>query len=130
MNGLDPALLIGLMSGNTDDAQARVQQLLLQSLAADTGSEPARGNADEALRRLQKELSFIETEFRRVSSLLAHIGEALGACRRCLGTDAECSICAGAGRPGREDPDAERFNALIAPAVRRLAEEVGAVESG
>jgi hypothetical protein len=130
MNGLDPALLIGLMSGNAGDAQARIQQLLLQSLAGDAGDEPARGNADEALRRLQKELSFIETEFRHVSTLLAQIGEALGACQRCLGTDEECPVCVGAGSPGSEYPNAERFNALIAPAVRRLAEEVGAVNSG
>jgi hypothetical protein len=132
---LDSASLMSLLTGDPTDRDARLQQLLLQSLGGTTGGLPgaateepstdaAPASTDDALARLRSEVSLIEREFGRVSGLLADVGAALGACPRCLGTEENCPICAGAGVPGSGDANAERFDALVAPAVRRIAGEV------
>ncbi len=49
------------------------------------------------------------------------LAAALGACPDCWGQDGRCRMCRGQGRPGAVMPDLERFRALVAPAVARIA---------
>jgi hypothetical protein len=45
---------------------------------------------------------------------------ALGACS-CFGEDASCSQCGGGGKPGSKLPNRPQFEALVRPALQRVA---------
>jgi hypothetical protein len=48
------------------------------------------------------------------------IADALGACAHCWGTEPACRRCGGDGAPGAFLPEAQLFNELVMPAIRRL----------
>lgn len=66
--------------------------------AVPTGSHVSRAELHLALAGIDDELS-------RVHTLLDRVGDAAGACRRCLGTEADCPDCEGHGQPGARQPD-------------------------
>jgi hypothetical protein len=139
---LDGAVLMTLLTADPAERQAKVQQMLLERLGGDS-SQPGLlsalsgtgatapddvDDAPPALDGLYREASLLSAELRRVTALLAEAARALGACPRCLGTDERCEVCGGAGTPGAEVPDVERFEHHVAPAVRRLADEAGPID--
>src|SRR3954467_6946719 len=135
---LDPAMLMSLLNADPAERQAAVQRMLIErmggkgsafdlasAMAGAREADPAPDPPAPALRGLYREAAALTAELSRAEHLLGRVATALGACPRCLGTDEECGICAGDGAPGRDAPDGERFYELVAPAVRRLAEETG-----
>jgi hypothetical protein len=138
---LDSSLLLSLLTGDPAQRDAQVSKLLAQRVGGD-GSGPdlsalftpapepaAAPEPSAATSALYREVQLLDEELRRVAAIVAAVGAALGACPRCLGTDDVCTVCGGAGVAGASDPDRDRFAALIAPAVVRLADEEGAVDT-
>jgi hypothetical protein len=134
VSALDAGTLMTLFASDPEQRGALVERLLLERLGGDAGGpgpadEPA-GQAASAhdsprLRGLHREAAMLDTELGRTARLLARVAEALGACTRCLGEDEACELCGGAAAPGSEAPDPGGFAELVAPAVRRLAQDVG-----
>jgi hypothetical protein len=138
MAGLDAGTLMALMAADPAERQAQVQRLLLQQFgggAAAPDLAAALGNrngttpptsedaAPPELRGLYREATALAAQLRRSVGIVEEVAAALGACRRCLGTDDGCPVCVGRGLPGSETPDPQRFDELVGPAVRRLAGE-------
>jgi hypothetical protein len=134
VSALDAGTLMTLFATDPEQRGALVQRLLLEQLGGDAaGLTPANGraasdNESPRLRGLYREAAMLDTELGRTSRLLATVAEALGACTRCLGEDEACELCGGAGAPGSEAPDPDGFAKLVAPAVHRLAENVGDIQ--
>jgi hypothetical protein len=126
MSGLDAATLMGLMAADPETRQLQVQRLLMERMgasAARTGEAPGpepEPDAGPSLRRVIREATRLSEETDRLARLLADVGLALGACPRCLGSQPDCSRCAGSGGPGTSTPDVDRFERVIAPAAQRL----------
>ena len=136
MSPLDVATLLSLMAANPVDRQATVQRMLLDHMSGDAAAAaPAASvlapdrptGAPDALRGLYREAEHLHAELRRVGGLLGRTARALGACERCLGTEEACERCAGTAPPGTEVPEMAEFDVLVAPALRRLSEELDAV---
>jgi hypothetical protein len=139
MAGLDAGTLMALMAADPAERQAQVQRLLVQhlgggssgaglaaALANGNGTPPPPAHDDgppAELRGLYREAAALAAELRRATGIVGDVADALGACARCLGTDERCPVCLGRGVPGSKEPDAPRFDQLVAPAVRRLAGE-------
>lgn len=71
-----------------------------------TSDEAAAATGDRVSRaELHLALAGIDGELSRVHTLLDRVGDAVGACRRCLGTEADCPDCQGHGQPGTRPPD-------------------------
>jgi hypothetical protein len=126
-----------LFAADPEQRGELVQRLLLERLGGEAGGvTAANGRAGQAasaddsprLRGLYREAAMLDTELARTAHLLATVAEALGACTRCLGEDEACEQCGGAGAPGSEAPDPDGFARFVAPAVHRLAEDVGDIQ--
>jgi hypothetical protein len=136
VSALDAGTLMTLFATDPEQRGALVQRLLLERLGGEAaGPTAANGPAQASsardnprLRGLYREAAMLDTELDRTSRLLATVAEALGACTRCLGEDEACELCGGAGEPGSEAPDPDGFARLVAPAVHRLAEDVGDIQ--
>jgi hypothetical protein len=139
VSGLDAGTLMTLFATGPEQRGALVQRLLLERLGGEGGGladllAEQRGTpadncrASSRLRGLYREAAMLDTELGRTAHLLGRIAEALGACGRCLGEDEACELCGGAGAPGSEAPDPDGFAELVAPAVHRLAQDVGDID--
>lgn len=139
---LDSSLLLSLLTADPAQRDAQVGKLLAQQLSGgssapdlsglftDTSSpQPETPEPSGPARALYREAQMLDGEVRRLLTLVADVGAALGACTRCLGTDDACSVCGGRGAPGTSDPDRDRFAEFVAPAVVRVADEEGAVDT-
>lgn len=84
---------------------------------------PRGARAGRGLRRLRRELEGL----REVNDTLA---AALGACPGCWGGDEDCEACGGRGSAGSMPPDAELFEELVLPAVRRVRADLRHRRSG
>lgn len=140
---IDSSLLLSLLTADPAQRDAQVGKLLAQQLAgggsgpdlsglfATPGapSPPARAEPSAQAAALYREAQLLDEEVRRLLALVADVAAALGACPRCLGADESCDVCGGHGTPGTSDPYRERFEELVAPAVVRLADEEGAVDT-
>jgi hypothetical protein len=125
---LDGAVLMTLLTADPAERQAKVQQMLLERLGGDSSQPGLLSALSGTGVTAPEEADDAPAELQRVTALLAEAARALGACPRCLGTDEGCQVCGGAGTPGAEIPDVERFEQLVAPAVRRLADEAGPID--
>ena len=70
-----------------------------------------------AIRDLQAHVTGIADEVARTSARLEAVAEALGACPECWGTNPDCDLCGGRGRPGTAAPS--RATAVAEPSRRR-----------
>jgi hypothetical protein len=135
---LDPSTLLALLTADPAQRDAEVSRLLTQQIGGSGGpdltsiltsttaapAEPAPASQrSEATQALYREADLVAAELARLQALVVEVGEALGACGRCLGTDQDCRFCSGDGGAGTDEPDTELFAELIAPAVARLADE-------
>ena len=138
---LDPALLLSLLTADPNQRESQIGKLLTQQLGGANGAPdlsalygatppaPAQGEPTAQTAALHRELQIVDDELRRAHALLADVAAALGACSRCLGSDESCTLCVGTGAAGTSEPAPDRFAELIAPAVLRLADEEGAVDT-
>jgi hypothetical protein len=138
---LEPTLLLSLLTADPAQRDAQVGKLLAQQLAggssapdlsgvfADKSTPAPQAEPSEPARALYREAQMLDEEVRRLLTLVADVAAALGACTRCLGTDERCSVCGGSGTPGTSNPDRDRFAEFVAPAVVRVADEEGAVDT-
>jgi hypothetical protein len=140
---LDSSLLLSLLTADPAQRDAQVGKLLAQQLAGGSSAPDLSGlfaeqatpgsqapaEPSEPARALYREAQMLDGEVRRLLTLVADVASALGACTRCLGTDERCSVCGGSGTPGTNDPDRDRFAEFVAPAVVRVADEEGAVDT-
>ena len=136
MSALDAGTLMTLFATDPEQRGELVQRLLQERLGGEAGGmtaadgsagEAARANDSPRLRGLYREAAMLDTELARTERLLATVAEALGACTGCLGEDEGCELCGGGGAPGSEAPDPDGFAKFVAPAVQRLAEDVGEI---
>lgn len=109
-----------------------VQQMLQQPQSATTGTETdnlsdragdCQENLTEArryIRRLKKRIAWLEKERAQLEATEAEMARALGACVQCWGEDPYCPDCQGQGSAGSQIPNAELFERLVLPALRRL----------
>jgi hypothetical protein len=140
---IDSSLLLSLLTADPAQRDAQVTKLLQQQLVgggsgpdlsgffdqAGVPSPPAPTEPSAAATRLYREAQLLDEEVRRLLALVADVAAALGACPRCLGTEESCNVCGGHGTSGTNVPDRDRFTELVAPAVVRLADEEGAVDT-
>ena len=57
-------------------------------------------------------------QLRELEALVAEVGEALGACTRCLGQNPGCSQCQGAGKPDPKRANRQLFDKYVRPVGR------------
>lgn len=94
-------------------------EALMQRLKAD--DPPASQGGPDGARRPALDPARLERSCRMLSRRLDRLAGALGACR-CWGRNPACRWCAGQGRPGALEIDAEAFQDLVLPLFRARPE--------
>ena len=133
--GLDSsAALQQLVSASDDPTMRAFATVLAQQQTAARGTNDEEDDEEtEALERrvgdLTARLEHVQDTLRRVIDELEStrdrnelLAQALGACARCWGTEADCEICRGAGRAGSTEPNPPLFAKFALPALRRMIE--------
>ncbi len=82
------------------------------------------GQLDQAERRI----NLLAAKLKAARGAIAHIGESLGACSQCWGTDSNCRHCAGRGKPGAYTPDEDQLRSMVEPALARLGLAIASAE--
>ena len=125
---LDTGMLLSLLTGDPAGREAQLSKLLTQQFAG-AATQPTAPQDGSPASALYREAQLLDDEVRRLLAIVADAAGALGACPRCLGTEESCPACAGTGKPGSTEPDRELFAELIAPAVIRVVDEEGALDT-
>lgn len=99
-----------------DDPAARaVLEILRQrQAAADVSPKPETRAGDDARYRRLREA------YDGLYALVVELAQALGACPRCWGEGAECTLCDGRGAPGSSEPHWPSFDRFVLPAVHAV----------
>jgi hypothetical protein len=116
--GRDLHVMLEALAPGQISEQQRTALELLEALRAAEEDDAKAAAAVEPASVPDDDVQHELADLREVNDTCA---AALGACRICWGGDAGCPRCAGRGRAGASLPDPELFDALVAPAVRRMA---------
>jgi len=90
--------------------------------AADAAAEAER-ELEERERALQALRETVEKAYAELEALRARndaLAAALGACYLCFGTDPQCEVCRGRGRPGSRPPEPVAYRRYVLPAMQRV----------
>jgi len=108
----------------SNPALAMMMQLMAaRPGAGQSGSEPgddvAPSTKRQRVERMRAHLHELRASLDSAHGLLDDLAAALGACAACWGGEDACPACRGRGAPGWRTPDAELYDELVAPAVKR-----------
>lgn len=124
---------ITALLGELDDGNPRHRLLAhyLQQQAASAEDEPEQDEPDplavaaaetqqrrqRAYKRLRHLVQQMYAELEMLRERNDALADAVGACYLCWGSDPECEVCQGDGRPGAAPPDPTLFDRLVTPAL-------------
>jgi len=69
-------------------------------------------------RKLMQQYQALVQGAEAIEGLLDELAAGLGACPSCWGTNVECSMCEGNGKPGAYQPDKELFQHYVLPVLK------------
>lgn len=127
----DPPWLeaFGKMTGIEDKAELHRLHSLAKLFQSTREGKAAKGRPLSQQKRNQKNLEMdaqekpwmnIHEAYEAQKDHMSMIACSLGACPECWGHDADCTQCAGQGRPGAFLPDERCFERFVLPAVERI----------
>jgi len=97
-------------------ARAIVPQEVPDDLSAEVADLANRlAEAEDRIERMKRQGGRLYEAYQSVTSRLADLAAALGACGLCWGEDDMCPSCRGRGRPGMVRPDPELRSRLLGP---------------
>ncbi|HEU4364168.1 MAG TPA: hypothetical protein VFT13_01750 [Candidatus Krumholzibacteria bacterium] len=129
----DAASRAGAALAEHDDPRVRmIAEMWASQRAEATGDEPDAEPADDVsaaevrpepdMARIRDHIRLLTDHLRYERQLRHEMARALGACH-CLGEDAECGDCGGAGTPGTRIPDRRAFAHFVLPVIMRMKQD-------
>lgn len=114
--------------GTPDGRMAALMQMMAErSQTQETAADDHQLIAEE-LERRRRQVHMLTARLKAAMSAVAYVGEAIGACTQCWGTDQNCAICAGQGKPGAYEPDEPALRSLVEAPLARLGLQLVSVD--